>query len=97
MRFQDFIGIFSILVNYDEPEAIAKAIEAAKFDWKYVVLAPAEIPLVGAGQVEREVREAHFGRVMYNRDLPNALKERGEELGYKGGFKFIGLREYSGA
>jgi len=87
-RFQGFTGIFQVPVNYDEPEAIASAIETAKFDWKYVGLSPEEIPLIGTGQVMSEVREVHFGRVMYNRDLPNALKQRGEELGYKGGFKF---------
>lgn len=87
-RFQDFTGIFSFPVDYNEPEAIAKAIEVGKFDWKYVGLEPAEIPLIGTGQVIREVREVHFDRVMYNRDLPNALKQRGQELGFKAGFKF---------
>jgi len=87
-RFQDFMGAFRIPINYDESEVIAKAIKANKFDRKYVGLEPAEIPLVGTGQVIREVREVHFGRVMYNRDLPNALKQRGQELGFKGGFKF---------
>jgi len=87
-RFQNFIGIFSFPVDYDAPQAIAQAIEEGKFDWKYVGLEPAEIPLIGTGQVVREVREVHFGRVMYNRDLPNALKQRGQELGFKGGFKF---------
>ena len=90
-RFQDFIDIFRIPVDYDEydeSEAIARAIEAAEFDEKYVRLASVQIPLVGTGRVVREVHEVHFGRVMYNRDLPNALKERGEELGFKNGFKF---------
>jgi len=87
-RFQDFTGIFSFPVDYDEPEAIAKAIEVGKFDWKYVRLSPEEIPLIGTGQVMSEVREVHFDRVMYNRDLPEALKQRGQELGFKGGFKF---------
>ena len=90
-RFQDFTGIFCVPVNYDELEAIAKAIEENKFGWKYVGLDPAKIPLIGTDQVVREVHEVHFGRVMYNRDLPNALKQRGEELGYKGGFKFADL------
>ena len=85
-RFQDFTSIFSFPVDYDEPEAIAKAIEAGKLDWKYVGLDPAEILLI-TGQVVQEVREVHFGRVMYNRDLPEALKQRGQELGFKGGFK----------
>lgn len=87
-RFQDFIGVFSIPVNYYEPEAIAKAIAAAGFDWKLVGLESAKIPLIGTGQVTQEVHEVHFGRVMYNRDLPEALKKRGQELGFKGGFKF---------
>lgn len=87
-RFQDFIGVFSIPVNYYEPEAIAKAIAAAGFDWKFVGLESAKIPLIGTGQVTQEVHEVHFGRVMYNRDLPEALKKRGQELGFKGGFKF---------
>ncbi|MDP2709433.1 MAG: hypothetical protein Q8O93_05355 [bacterium] len=87
-RFQDFTGIFSFPVDYDEPEAISKEIEVGKFDWKYIGLEPAEIPLIGTGQVIQEVREVHFGRVMYNRDLPEALKQRGQELGFKGGFKF---------
>ena len=75
MRFQDFSGVFSIPVNYDDPEAIAKAIKENKFDEKYVGLTPAEIPLVGTGQVVREVHEVHFGRVMYNRDLLSAFKQ----------------------
>lgn len=85
-QFQDFAGIFSIPVNYDEPNAIAVAIEEAKFDSKYIGLALAEIPLVGSGQVVREVREVHFGCVMYNRDLLVAIKARGQELGFKDGF-----------
>ncbi|MFA6454295.1 MAG: hypothetical protein WCV70_00325 [Patescibacteria group bacterium] len=88
-RFQDFISTFLIPVDYDEPEAIAKAIEMNKFDWKYVGLSPAEIPLVGTGRAIWDVHEVPFGRMMYNSDLPNALKQRGEELGYKGGFKFV--------
>lgn len=79
--------IGKIPIDYDKPEAIAKVIEAAKFGWKYVKLSPTEIPFVGA-VAGCEVREVHFNRVMYNRDLQNALKQRGEELGFKG-FKFV--------
>lgn len=87
-RFQDFTGIFRVSVNYDEPNAIAKAIEEAGFDSKYLGIPLEDIPLVGSGQVVREVREVPFGRVMYNRDLPNALRERRQSLGFKGGFGF---------
>ncbi len=85
---QTIAGVFRIPVNYGEPGAIAKAIAEAKFDRKYVGLAPAEIPLIGTGQVAREVHEVHFGCMMYNRDLPDALIKKGQELGYKNGFKF---------
>lgn len=87
-RFQAFIGRFCLLVDYDLSNAIAKAIEEAGFDWKYLGLSPEDMPLVGTGQVEHEVHEVHFGKVMYNRDLPNALKERGKALGFPNGFKF---------
>lgn len=87
-QFRDFKGIFSVPVNYGEPDAIAKAIETAGFDKKYLGIPLADIPLVGKGQVVHEAREAHFGRVMYNCDLPAAVKERGQELGFKAGFKF---------
>lgn len=78
------VEIHKITIDCDEElKAIAEAaIDEAKFDWKYIKLSPTEIPFVGA------VQEVCFGRVMYNRDLPNALKQRGEELGFKGGFKF---------
>ncbi len=87
-RFHDFIGRCVIPVDYGEPNAIAKAIDEGKFEWKYVGLAPESIPLVGAGKVNREVHEVPFDKIMYNCDLPNALKERGKELGYANGFKF---------
>jgi hypothetical protein len=79
--FQDFIGVFRVPVNCNEPNAIASAIEAGKFDGKYLGISVDEISLVGTGQIVHEVREVHFGRVVYNRDLPQALKERGKELG----------------
>lgn len=87
-RFRNFVDYFDISVNYDEPEAIAKAIEAAKFDWKHVGLSPAKIPLIGSGQTIREVREVHLGKTTHNYDLPNVFKEWGEELGFRDGFKF---------
>lgn len=86
-RFQNFTGCFRIPVNY-ELNAIAQAIEAGKFDDKFVSVPLNEIPLVGTGQTIQLVREVHFNREMYNRDLPDALKDSGQQLGFKAGFKF---------
>ena len=83
-----FVGCFTVLVDYAAPNAIARAIEEANFDYKYADLDPDKIPLVGVGQAHRKVFEVHFGKTMYNRDLPAALKARGQELGFKLGFKF---------
>lgn len=85
----ELLSIHGVLVDYDEPEAIAKAVKKAKFDWKkFVGLSPEEIPLVGVGQVKRCVREVHSDEIIYSRELPNALKKFGEEFGIKGGYKF---------
>lgn len=87
-RFQAFTGRFCIPVNYDEPDAIAKAIDDNAFGDKYVYVEPANIPLGGTGETVEQVHEVHFGKIMYNRDLPAALKARGVELGFPLGFKF---------
>ena len=63
---------------------VAKIIETAKLDWKCISLK--KVMFV------RVVKEVCFGRRIFNRDLPNAIKQRGEEwLGFKGGFKFADL------
>ncbi len=89
-RLEDFLGVHRISVDYDQPDAIAKAVEANGFVGKNVFMGiPVEkIPIVGRGQMEHPVREIHFGKVMWNRNLPGALKARGVELGFKQGFKF---------
>ncbi|MBI4779107.1 hypothetical protein HY797_01480, partial [Candidatus Falkowbacteria bacterium] len=87
-RFRDFLGCSRILVNYDEPDAIAKSIEEANFDFKQIGVAFSEIPLVGTGKILREVHEVCLNRVVnFNRDLLYELKRHGEELGFKGGFR----------
>lgn len=87
-RFQAFTGRYCIPVNYDDPNAIAKAIDENSFSYKYVNVEPANIPLGGKGETVEQVHEVHFGKIMYNRDLPAALKARGIELGFPLGFKF---------
>lgn len=83
------MSAYNILVDYNEPEAIAKAIEEAKFNWKkFVGISLAKIPLVGSGKVVQEVREVYSDNTIYSRELPNALKNFGEKLGLKGGYKF---------
>jgi|GEM_PF-4871255 len=78
----------NITVNYDKPQAIAKAIKAAKFDLPQCSLKPKSIPLFGSGNINLEVYEVRFDRVTYNHELPQALEELGKRLGYKSGFKF---------
>jgi hypothetical protein len=87
-QFREFLGCYILPVNYGAPEAVIRAIEEAKFDWKKVNLSPNNIPLVGAGQVVHEVYEVNFGKIIYNSDLPNALKESGKKFGFANGFKF---------
>jgi hypothetical protein len=87
-RLDDFIHCVSITVDYDEPEAMAKAITAAKFDGQYVGLRPMEIPLIGSGRKTLEAHEVRFGRKMYDRDLPRELDGYGKQLGFSRGFKF---------
>ncbi len=82
---QDLIIAYRILVNYDQPKAIVKAVQGAGLAWSQSCEV---IPLVGVGQIMREVYEVRFGRLIHNCDLPNALKQRGRELGFKDGFKF---------
>jgi len=79
----------SVLVNYAEPEAIAKAIEAIRlgpanqpmYFPTYFGIPPEQIPLVGSGQALRAVYEVSFDRVVDVHDLPQALLGKGRELG----------------
>jgi hypothetical protein len=88
-RFQAFIGCYRIPVNYSAPNAIQAAIDANKFGYKYVYTDAGNIPLGGIGEAVEQVREVHFGKIMYNRDLPEALKQRGIADGFKQGYVFV--------
>lgn len=87
-RFQAFIGRYRILVNYGAENAIQDTIDANAFGHKYVYIDAANIPLGGTGESVEQVREVHFGKVIYNRDLPEALKQRGIADGFKNGYVF---------
>lgn len=87
-RFQAFIGRFIVPVNYGAENAVQAAIDANNFGYKYVDTDASNIPLGGTGEAVEEVREVHFGKVMYNRDLPEALKQRGIADGFKNGYVF---------
>jgi hypothetical protein len=87
-RFEAHTGCYHIPVNYALANAIAAAIEANAFGYKYLRVNAADIPLMGIGETVEQVREVGFGKVMYNRDLPEALKQKGIEAGFKYGYTF---------
>ena len=90
-RFEAHTGCYRIEVNYALANAIAAAIEANAFGYKYIAPNVADIPLGGTGEAVEQAREIHFGRVMYNRDLPEALKKKGQEDGFKQGYVFANV------
>ena len=65
-----------ISVNYDEADAIAKAIKAGAFDYNWVSIDVNDIPLGGTGQANHEVFELQLNRIIYSRDLPDELDSR---------------------
>ncbi|MCX6797206.1 MAG: hypothetical protein NTX98_01880, partial [Candidatus Doudnabacteria bacterium] len=81
-------GCYHIPVNYALANAIAAAIEANAFGYKYLGVNAADIPLGGTGETVEQVREVGFSKIMYNRDLPEALKQRGIADGFKQGYVF---------
>ncbi|MDD5156180.1 MAG: hypothetical protein PHF11_06860 [Candidatus Omnitrophica bacterium] len=87
-RFEAHTGRYHTPVNYALANAIAAAIEANSFGYKYLGVNVADIPLIGTGESVEQVREVHFGKTMYNRDLPEALKQKGIEAGFKNGYMF---------
>ena len=87
-RFEAHIGCYHIPVNYALANAIAAAIEANAFGYKYLGVNAADIPLGGTGETVEQVREVGFDKIMYNRDLPEALKQRGIADGFKNGYVF---------
>ncbi len=86
--FQVYVGRYIVPVNYDLPNVIATAIDANNFGYKYVYPNVADIPLGGTGEALEQVREVGFGKVIYNRDLPEALKKKGQEDGFVNGYVF---------
>jgi len=66
---------------------IQAAIDANAFDNKYIYVEVSDIPVTGDDGID-QIREVNFGRTMYNRDLPEAIKRRGIEDGFANGYKF---------
>jgi hypothetical protein len=66
---------------------IQAAIDANAFDNKYIYVEVSDIPATGGEEVD-QIREVSFGKTMYNRDLPEAIKRRGIEDGFANGYKF---------
>ena len=87
-RFQAHTGCYIVPVNYGAENAIQSAIDANAFGYKYVSPNVSDIPLGGTGEALEQAREVGFGKVMYNRDLPEALKKKGQEDGFKYGYVF---------
>ncbi len=87
-RFEVHINCYRIPVNYGVPNAIQAAIDENDFGYKYVGVNVADIPLGGSGETVEMVREVHFGEIMYNRDLPAALRRKGIEAGFPNGYVF---------
>lgn len=66
---------------------VQAAISGKNFGQKFVYVDVSDIPL-GDDCVD-QVRELHFGEVMCNRDIQAALKQKGIEAGFMGGFVFV--------
>jgi hypothetical protein len=66
-----------VKVDYDKPDAVARAITNAKFDSAKLAIRPQDIPLGGIGSVTHEVFEIDFGRLIFDKDLPVELDKRG--------------------
>ena len=87
-RFEAFTKCYQVPVDYAAPNAVQAAIEENRFAKTYIYVEVSDIPLCGEGEAVEMVREVHFDKVMYNRDLPEALKQRGIEAGFANGYKF---------
>lgn len=87
-RFEAHTGCYHTPVNYDLANAIATAIEANGFGYKHLDVDVDQIPLIGIGKTVEQVREVGFDKVMYNCHLPEALKQKGVEAGFKNGYIF---------
>ncbi len=66
-----------VKVDYDKPDAVARAIRNAAFDSVKLAIPTQDIPLGGTGRVTQEVFEIDFGRLVFDKDLPAELGKRG--------------------
>lgn len=66
-----------VKVEYDKPDAVARAITNAAFDSAKLAIRPQDIPLGGTGSDTHEVFEIDFGRLVFDKDLPAELDKRG--------------------
>jgi hypothetical protein len=82
-----------IPVNYDTPDVINRAIDAAGLDCIRYVSLPAAVLKEASGEVIREVREVNFGQKMTNACLFEAVKEEGRSFGLAD-FKLADLLVY---
>jgi hypothetical protein len=60
---------FVIPVDYDQPNAIATAIEDGRFDDNFLGIDPSQVRLSGRGKAAHEVFEYCFGKMIYTLDL----------------------------
>lgn len=66
-----------VKVDYSKPDAVAKAIKDAAFDWVKLDIAAQNIPLIHKGRITHDVLEIDFGRLVFDKDLPAELDKRG--------------------
>ena len=64
-------------VDYDKPDAVAKAIRSAAFDSVKLAIHSQDIPLGATGRITHKVFEIDFGRLVFDKDLPDELGKRG--------------------
>lgn len=76
----EILKIAHVLVDYDEPNAIAQAIKVARFDKKELELDPEEIPLRRSGKVWRDVYDVWPNRLIFGDELLDILGERSLEF-----------------
>jgi hypothetical protein len=66
-----------VKVDYNKPDAVARAVKNAAFDSVKLSILPQDIPLGATGRVTHAVFEIDFGRLVFDKDLPGELAKRG--------------------
>ncbi len=91
--FLGTIGNYAVLVDYDEPDAITRAIIRNGFSHTYIHedIKISEIPLggTGRGKVTEKIHQVCFGGAVYNREVPQKLRE-GHGYANHGGYESAG-------